>query len=117
MHCTLTRKGAVVNVINVHVTARADPEDRDKHTQWILHTVNTLGADARVIMVGDWNDLPTECATAVAVHTLGFRLASPDAATRWVGRRCIDWALFRLKYFTMTATLCDEELHISDHHF
>eukprot|EP00969_Alexandrium_andersonii_P069604 3070920-Alexandrium_andersonii.AAC.1 len=61
MHCTLTRKGAVINVIVVHATARADPEEREQLSHWIFQLVNTLGADARVIMVGDWNDLPTEC--------------------------------------------------------
>eukprot|EP00969_Alexandrium_andersonii_P076605 3377593-Alexandrium_andersonii.AAC.1 len=51
MHCTLSRKGAVLNIIVVHAMARAESEERAQLSKWIFHVVNTLGAEARVIIV------------------------------------------------------------------
>eukprot|EP00969_Alexandrium_andersonii_P005524 239160-Alexandrium_andersonii.AAC.1 len=52
MHCSLTKSGAVLNIIVVHVMARADSEERAMLSRWIFEVVNTLGAEARVLIVG-----------------------------------------------------------------
>eukprot|EP00969_Alexandrium_andersonii_P229609 10140551-Alexandrium_andersonii.AAC.1 len=70
MHCTLRRKGALVNVIVVHVSARADDAARKLHSQWIIDTANTLGSEARIIVAGDWNTEPHECDTLCSAHSL-----------------------------------------------
>eukprot|EP00969_Alexandrium_andersonii_P072016 3178289-Alexandrium_andersonii.AAC.1 len=44
----------------------------------------------------------TRATRLVAAHTLGLRTAAP-CVPREGGSRCIDWALFRLKYFALRA--------------
>eukprot|EP00969_Alexandrium_andersonii_P339362 15000829-Alexandrium_andersonii.AAC.1 len=104
MHCTLTRKEVVVNIVVVHASASADDAPRHLRSQWVANIVTALGAEARVLIVGDWILEPRECDTLVAAHTLGFRAATPACPTRWEGSRCIDWAIFRFKYYTVKAT-------------
>eukprot|EP00969_Alexandrium_andersonii_P094413 4170877-Alexandrium_andersonii.AAC.1 len=83
MRCTLCRKGALVNVIVVHVSARGDDAARKLHSQLIINMANTLGSEARIIVGGDGNTEPHECDTLRSAHSLGFRVASPSCATRW----------------------------------
>eukprot|EP00969_Alexandrium_andersonii_P331779 14663032-Alexandrium_andersonii.AAC.1 len=47
---------------------------------------------------------------------MGFRIASPREPTRWGGNRCIDWAFFRFKYYSLEAKVCSDEERLSDHH-
>eukprot|EP00969_Alexandrium_andersonii_P296107 13086891-Alexandrium_andersonii.AAC.1 len=85
MHCTLTRKEVVVNIVIARASANADDVSRQLRSQWVLSAVTALGAETRVLIVGDWNAEPHECDTLVAAHTLGFRAAVPACSTRWEG--------------------------------
>eukprot|EP00969_Alexandrium_andersonii_P241854 10680571-Alexandrium_andersonii.AAC.1 len=85
MHCTLTNGDAVINVVVVHESASADVALRRLRAQWVTDTVTALGAEARVILAGDWNADPHESDMVVPTHTLGLRTAAPSCPTRWEG--------------------------------
>eukprot|EP00438_Fugacium_kawagutii_P035309 Skav215257 [mRNA] locus=scaffold811:341510:355193:- [translate_table: standard] len=71
------------------------------------------GWKGQTLMAGDWNQEPGELWMRALVETMGFEVFAPEEATRWEGRRIIDFYISSLESPPQPPLLLD--LRFSDH--